>query len=72
MRDRIPPTTWSLETAPGERERCMFVGDGLRCKRRTEWLIGSVSDMAYAYLCGAHLDFVRQLGQAAEVVEHPG
>jgi hypothetical protein len=66
---RIAPTTWHLETAPDERERCMFVGDGVRCEQRTEWLIGSVAELAYAYLCGVHLDFVRQPGQPAEVVE---
>lgn len=49
----------------------MFVADGVRCERRTEWLIGSVAELAYAYLCGVHLDFVRQPGQPAEVVEQP-
>jgi hypothetical protein len=72
MRYRIPPTTWSLETAPDERERCMFVGDGARCERRTEWLIGSLAELNYAYLCGAHLDFVRQLGQPVEPVGQRG
>lgn len=69
MRYRIAPASWCLETASGERERCMFVGDGVRCERRTEWLIGSVAALEYAYLCGVHLDFVRQPGQPAEVVE---
>ena len=69
MRYRIEPATWHLETAPDERVRCMFVADGVRCERRTEWLIGSLADLAYAYLCGVHLDFVRQPGQRAEVVE---
>jgi hypothetical protein len=72
MRYRIAPTTWRLETAPDERERCMFVGDGDRCERRPEWLIGSVDELDYAYLCGVHLDFVRRPGQLAEVVEQPG
>lgn len=69
MRYRIAPTTWQLETAPDERERCMFVGDGVRCERRTAWRVGSVTELAYAYLCGVHLDFVRQPGQPAEAVE---
>jgi hypothetical protein len=72
MRHRIAPTTWHLETAPDERERCMFVGDGDRCERRPEWRIGSVAELDYAYLCGVHLDFVRQPGQLAEVIEQPG
>jgi len=69
MRYRIAPATWHLETAPDERELCMFVADGVRCERRTEWLIGSAAALAYAYLCGVHLDFVRQPGQPAEAVE---
>lgn len=69
MRYRIAPTIWHLETAPDERERCMFVADGVRCERRTEWLIGSVAELVYAYLCNVHLDFVRQPGQPAEAVE---
>lgn len=72
MRYRIAPTTWRLETASDERERCMFVGDGERCERRPEWRIGSVAELDYAYLCGVHLDFVRQPGQLAEVIEQPG
>ncbi len=71
MRYRVEPTSWRLETAPDERERCMFVGDGVRCERRTEWLIGSVIELAYAYLCGVHLDFVRHPGDPAEIVERP-
>jgi hypothetical protein len=50
----------------------MFVGDGDRCERRPEWRIGSVAELDYAYLCGKHLDFVRQPGQLAEVIEQPG
>ncbi|HEX3475734.1 MAG TPA: hypothetical protein VHT91_11960 [Kofleriaceae bacterium] len=72
MRHRIAPATWRLETAPDERERCMFVGDGERCEHRPEWRIGSVAELDYAYLCGAHLDLVRQPGQLAEVIEQPG
>lgn len=72
MQYRIAPTTWCLETAPDERERCMFVADGDRCERRPEWRIGSVAELDYAYLCGVHLDLVRQPGQLAEVIEPPG
>jgi len=72
MQRRIAPTTWRLETAPDERERCMFVGDGDRCERRPEWRIGSEAGLDYAYLCGVHLDLVRQPGQLAEVIEQPG
>jgi hypothetical protein len=69
--DALPDRTDDLtsRTAFDERERCMFVGDGGRCERRTQWLIGSVAELVYAYLCGVHLDFVRQPGQPAEVVE---
>lgn len=72
MRYRIAPTTWQLETAPDEHERCMFVGDGERCGRRPEWRIGSAAELDYAYLCGVHLDCVRRPGQLAEVIEQPG
>jgi hypothetical protein len=67
----VAQATWSLETAPDEHERCTFVGDGVRCERRTEWRIGSLAGLPYAYLCDVHLDFVRQSGHPAEVVERP-
>jgi hypothetical protein len=41
----------------------------VRCERRTEWLIGGAAEVAYAYLCGMHLDFVRQLGQPATPIK---
>jgi hypothetical protein len=48
MRYRIAPTIWSLVTAhdDDETERCMFVGDGVRCERRTEYLISSIAELA--------------------------
>lgn len=47
----------------------MFVGDGARCERRTEWLVGNLAALAYAYLCSVHLDFARQPGEPATPVE---
>jgi hypothetical protein len=72
--ERAPATaTWSLVTAPDELERCMFAAaGGVRCERRTEWRIGCVAGLDHAYLCGVHLDVVRQPGQLAEPVVQPG
>jgi hypothetical protein len=46
----------------GRAERRMFVGNGVRCERRTEYPISSIAELACAYLCGVHIDFVRQVG----------
>lgn len=46
---------WTLVTAPDERERCMVVEDGERCDGRTEWLVGDLAGLDYAYVCDRHV-----------------
>jgi hypothetical protein len=63
--------SWSLVTASDERSRCCVVIDGVRCEYRTAWLVGDLAELAYAYVCGDHLELVRLPGQAAEPVPQP-
>ena len=59
-------TTWSLVTAPDERERCMVVEDAQRCTRPTQWLVGDLAGPDYAYVCADHLAVVRRPGDLVE------
>lgn len=56
--------TWSLVTAPDERRFCCVVTEGVRCDKRSAFLItgasGSLDD--YTITCVDHLDLARQSG----------
>ena len=56
------PVTWSLITAPDEREFCCVVTGGIRCDKRSAFLItgasGALDD--YTFSCTGHLALVRR------------
>jgi hypothetical protein len=62
--------SWSLVTAPDERERCCVVVDGARCSQPTMWIVrgagGELDDVTHA--CAEHLELVRRLGDTVERV----
>ena len=56
--------TWSLVTAPDERERCCVVIDGVRCEQPSAWRVGGADGALddYTYVCRDHVVLVRQPG----------
>lgn len=60
--------SWSLVTAPDERDRCCVVIDGARCELPAAWIVrgagGALDD--YTCVCGDHLELVRQPGDTVE------
>lgn len=56
--------SWSLVTAPDERERCCVVVDGKRCELPTAFEVrgagGELDD--YTFTCADHLELVRRPG----------
>jgi hypothetical protein len=69
------PATWSLVTAPDERERCCVVIGGERCSEPTAYRIaaedGALDD--YTHVCRGHRELVAGPGYAVMAVEQgPG
>lgn len=63
------PVSWSLVTAPDERERCCVVDEhGARCEQRTAWIVrgpgGEMDDVTH--VCGDHVEIVRRPGDTVE------
>ena len=65
------PVSWSLVTAPDERERCCVVVDGKRCELPSAFRVasedGALDD--YTYSCTRHLHLVSGPGYVVTAVE---
>jgi hypothetical protein len=53
----VPRVTWSLVTAPDERERCCLVVDGVRCGHPTAFRVAREDGTFdhYTYTCNDHV-----------------
>lgn len=62
--------SWYLVTEPDELERCCVVIDEVRCGQRTAFKVEPTDPAQrsaddYAYVCGDHVELVRELGDVA-------
>jgi hypothetical protein len=66
----VPAVTWSLITAPDERERCCVVESGKRCPERTAYRVAAASGELddYTHCCERHLELVSGPGYVATMV----